>query len=66
MTRLLLIAVTDAMPALEAYLERWRDDGTLPSDEETREFREIASRFLPASRTLMRYAMAMHGKLALN
>jgi hypothetical protein len=65
MTGLLLISVVDAMPALEAYLERWPDDGTHPCDEEVREFRQVAARFLPASRWLMRYAMAINGKPAL-
>jgi hypothetical protein len=66
MTDLLLISVTDTMPALEAYCERWPDNGSRPSDEELREFRELASRFLPASRLLMRYAMAINGRPALN
>jgi hypothetical protein len=66
MTGLLLISVTDAMPALEGYLERWPDDGSLPSDEEIREFRDMAARFLPASRTLMRYATAIYGRPVLN
>jgi hypothetical protein len=62
MTGLLLISAADAMPALEAYLERWPDDGTLPSDEEVREFRDMAARFLPASRLLKGYAMAINGR----
>jgi hypothetical protein len=66
MTSLLLIPVIDAMPALEAYCERWPDDGSLPSPEEVREFRQIAARFLPASRLLMCYANAIHGRPALN
>jgi hypothetical protein len=66
MTSLLLIPVIDAMPALEAYLERWPDDGTLPSDEELREFRQASARFLPASRLLVRYAMAINGRPGLN
>jgi hypothetical protein len=66
MTDLLLISVTDAMPALEAYLELWPDDGSLPSDEEVREFRQTASRFLPASRLLVRYGMAINGRPDLN
>jgi hypothetical protein len=66
MKGLLLISVSEAMPALEAYCERWPGDGTLPSDEELRDFRQVAARFLPVSRLLVRYAMAVNGKPALN
>jgi hypothetical protein len=66
MMGLLLISVADAMSALVTYLERWPDDGTLPSDDEAREFREMASRYLPASRLLMRYAVAINGRPGLN
>jgi hypothetical protein len=66
MTGLLLISVTDAMPTLEAYCERWPDDGTRPSVEEVREFRVMAARYLPTSRLLVRYAVAINGTLAVN
>jgi hypothetical protein len=66
MTGLLLIPVADAMPALEAYCERWPDDGSPASEEELCEFREMAARFLPAVRALVRDATAVNGTPAVN
>ena len=62
---LLLIPVADALPAVQAHLERWPDD-ELPSPAELAELVALTARYVRASEALLAYAEAVGGRLERN
>ena len=61
----LLIPVANALPAVQAHLEHWPDDGP-PSPDELRELVALTVRYVRASEMLLRYADGVRGKLCRN
>ncbi len=58
MNNLLLIPAVDALPAVQAMLDR-TPDNVPPTTEELRELASLASRYVWASEALLRYAVAL-------
>ncbi len=63
---LLLISVTDALPAICEYFDRYSDDDAPVSDEEHRQLTELAVRYVRVSEALLRYATQVGGKPSRN
>ncbi len=61
MLLLLLIPVADALPAVQAQLERWPAD-ELPSPAELAELVALTARYARASEALLVYAEAVGGR----
>ena len=51
---LLLIPVTDALPAIREHFDRYPDDDAPVSDEEHRQLTELAVRYVRVSEALLR------------
>ncbi len=62
---LLLIPVADALPAVQAHLERWPDD-ELRSPAELAELVALTARCVRASEVLVAYAEAVGGRQVRN
>ncbi len=60
--RLLLIDVSDALPAFREHFRRYPKDTTPRTQQQMREMIELVERFVPASLALIDYAEAVGGK----
>ncbi len=63
--RFLLIPVADALPAVQAPLERWSDDDP-PSPDELAELVALTVRYVRVSEALLRYAELVDEKPSTN
>jgi len=64
--QLVLIPVAPALPALDAYFDTHRADGSPLSTDEVAALARIATRVIETGELLVSYAMALGGKPALN
>lgn len=58
----LLIPVSDALPAVQAHFARWPMDEELSSPEELRELASLTARFVAVAEVLLLYVRALSGE----
>ncbi len=63
---LLLISVTDGLPAAREHFDRYPDDDAPVSDEEQRQPTRLVVRYVRVSEALLRYATQVGGKPSRN